>query len=330
MSELLNQTDKLWTGQASTAEPAFHPFAPLRVLEELAPGVAFYKGFVNITGVKTGEGLVLVDTGFVSPGRAQAQLRFPARLEPRAPAYGGVHARSRGSRLWVAAVSRRSARARLGGAAHRRPRQRAAQDAPLRRDRGLQLDHQFAPVRRRYAVAGRVPGADRHLRRSDRRSMLAVRASSCITPRARPTTTPGSGCRTRRPLCTGDLFIWAAPNAGNPQKVQRYAVEWAAALRAMAALGPELLLPGHGLPIAGAARVREALIDTATYLESLVHQTLERLNAGQTIYESSKRSARPPRWRRSPICGRCTTSPSSSCATCGAASAAGTAACRAN
>ena len=44
MSELLKQTDQLWSGQASVAEPAFHPFAPLRVLEELATGVAFYKG----------------------------------------------------------------------------------------------------------------------------------------------------------------------------------------------------------------------------------------------------------------------------------------------
>jgi alkyl sulfatase BDS1-like metallo-beta-lactamase superfamily hydrolase len=96
-----------------------------------------------------------------------------------------------------------------------------------------------------------------------------------------------------RTLCTGDLFIWAAPNAGNPQKVQRYAVEWAAALRAMAALGPELLLPGHGLPIAGAARVQEAILDTATYLESLVNQTLERLNAGETLYEILA-AVRPP------------------------------------
>ena len=52
----------------------------------------------------------------------------------------------------------------------------------------------------------------------------------------------------RRVLCTGDLFIWASPNCGNPQKVQRYAIEWARALRAMAALGAEVLLPGHGLP----------------------------------------------------------------------------------
>ena len=56
-------------------------------------------------------------------------------------------------------------------------------------------------------------------------------------------------------LAPGDLFIWAAPNAGNPQKVQRYAGEWAAALREMAALGAETMIPGHGLPIFGADRV---------------------------------------------------------------------------
>ena len=48
-------------------------------------------------------------------------------------------------------------------------------------------------------------------------------------------------------LFAGDMFIWASPNCGNPQKVQRYAEEWAAALRTMAALDAELLLPGHGL-----------------------------------------------------------------------------------
>ena len=51
-------------------------------------------------------------------------------------------------------------------------------------------------------------------------------ASSSTTPRARPTTTPGCGPG-RKVLCTGDLFIWATPNCGNPQKVQRYPREWA-------------------------------------------------------------------------------------------------------
>ncbi len=55
----------------------------------------------------------------------------------------------------------------------------------------------------------------------------------------------------RRVLCCGDLFIWASPNAGNPQKVQRYPLEWAQALRRMLALQPEYLLPGHGLPVVG-------------------------------------------------------------------------------
>jgi alkyl sulfatase BDS1-like metallo-beta-lactamase superfamily hydrolase len=89
----------------------------------------------------------------------------------------------------------------------------------------------------------------------------------------------------RKVLCTGDLFIWAVPNAGNPQKVQRYAHEWSVALREMAALGAELLLPGHGLPIAGRDRVRTALVDTAMLLESLHEQTLTLMNEGAPLNE---------------------------------------------
>ena len=61
MSELLKRTDRLWSGEASTAQADFHPFAGPRLLEELAPGVAFFKAFVNVTAVKTDDGLVLVD-----------------------------------------------------------------------------------------------------------------------------------------------------------------------------------------------------------------------------------------------------------------------------
>jgi alkyl sulfatase BDS1-like metallo-beta-lactamase superfamily hydrolase len=87
----------------------------------------------------------------------------------------------------------------------------------------------------------------------------------------------------RKVLCCGDFFIWACPNAGNPFKVQRYPREWALALREMATLGPEVLLPGHGLPIVGADRVEQALTDTAALLESLHDQTLDLMNAGATV-----------------------------------------------
>jgi len=94
-------------------------------------------------------------------------------------------------------------------------------------------------------------------------------------------------------LCTGDLFIWASPNCGNPQKAQRYCDEWAIALRKMADLGAEVLLPGHGLPIAGADRIAGALRDTARYLESLFDQTIEMMNGGARLDEIIH-TVRPP------------------------------------
>ncbi len=99
----------------------------------------------------------------------------------------------------------------------------------------------------------------------------------------------------RRVLCCGDLFIWASPNAGNPQKVQRYPLEWAQALRRMIELEPEYLLPGHGLPVVGAERVRQALGDTAELLETLVGQTLEVMNGGGRLDEAIHTVAVPAR-----------------------------------
>lgn len=81
-------------------------------------------------------------------------------------------------------------------------------------------------------------------------------------------------------ICSGDFVTWVFPNAGNPQKVQRYPLEWAKALRDMAAKEPELLLPAHGLPIEGKARIAEVLDTIATALETLVSQSLEMMNNG--------------------------------------------------
>lgn len=87
----------------------------------------------------------------------------------------------------------------------------------------------------------------------------------------------------RKVLHPGDLFIWAVPNAGNPQKVQRFASDWAKALRDMAACGAEIMLCGHGLPIFGADQVHRALTDTADLLDAIETQTLELMNRGVTL-----------------------------------------------
>jgi len=87
----------------------------------------------------------------------------------------------------------------------------------------------------------------------------------------------------RKAVMTGDFLIWNFPNAGNPQKVQRYPIEWAAALRKMIAKGPELLLPAHGLPIEGAERIARVLDDVATALETLVAEVVALMNAGANL-----------------------------------------------
>ena len=86
-----------------------------------------------------------------------------------------------------------------------------------------------------------------------------------------------------RAVCAGDLFIWQFPNAGNPQKVQRFAWEWAVALRAMAALEPELLLPAHGPALGGRHDIQLVLTETARAIESLHEQTLALMNAGARL-----------------------------------------------
>ena len=86
-------------------------------------------------------------------------------------------------------------------------------------------------------------------------------------------------------ICAGDFFIWCFPNAGNPQKVQRYPVEWAAPMREMADQGAELFLPAHGLPIEGRDRISGVLNDVASSLEYLVRETIDRMNQGARLDE---------------------------------------------
>ncbi|HMJ13384.1 MAG TPA: alkyl sulfatase dimerization domain-containing protein [Polyangiaceae bacterium] len=88
-------------------------------------------------------------------------------------------------------------------------------------------------------------------------------------------------CPERGVLCPGDLFIYAVPNAGNPQKVQRYPWDWANGLRQMAARKPRSLCPGHGGPVVNDPdKIQTMLLETASYLDVIVERTLAALNDG--------------------------------------------------
>lgn len=96
-------------------------------------------------------------------------------------------------------------------------------------------------------------------------------------------------------LCPGDLFIYGVPNAGNPQKAQRYPWDWADGLRQMAAKHPRSLAPGHGGPVVNdPEKIQRMLLETADYLDALVEQTLRALNDGSPPHTDLVYSVKPP------------------------------------
>jgi alkyl sulfatase BDS1-like metallo-beta-lactamase superfamily hydrolase len=101
-------------------------------------------------------------------------------------------------------------------------------------------------------------------------------------------------CPSKRVLCTGDTFVWCSPNAGNPYKVQRYAIDWARGLEEMAALKPLHLLPGHGPPMDGEERIQEALLTTAQFLRSIHDQVVAGMNEGKWLEDIIRDMDWPP------------------------------------
>lgn len=83
----------------------------------------------------------------------------------------------------------------------------------------------------------------------------------------------------RRTIVGGDFIVSSIPNAGTPFRVQRYVLEWAEAMEAMAALSPAAVISGHGDVYTDDAR--EMLTTTARALRWLEDDVVRRLNAGQ-------------------------------------------------
>ena len=287
--ELIELADRLWRGEDPGHATA--PLGPGAPLGEVTDGVAFLPNFANCSIVDTGDGLVMVDTGSaLTAERVFSEVRAwrPARLSHAVFSHGHIdHV------FGVGPFDEEAA-----GRGWPRPTVVAHALLPRRFERYVLTAGYNAVInRRQFGVEGlewpleyRYPdetyesttffdvGDDR----------FELRHEKGETDDATVTWLP-----VRRVLFTGDLFIWNSPNAGNPQKVQRYPQEWAEALRRMAALDAEYLLPGHGLPVFGAARVRQALTETAEYLEHLVAATLEVMNAGGRL-DDALHSVRAP------------------------------------
>ena len=285
--DVLDTADRLWNGEVSTT--SIHPLSPAPGIAEVADGVSFVPSFANVSAVRTGDGLMLVDTGSsIMAGEIHRRLREwdPGRLNTAVYSHGHID-HVFGVPVWAAEAAE---------AGWPEPVVVAHEALPARFDRYIKTAGYNGIINRRqfnlpsleWPTEYRYP--DRTYRDHLDLDVGGVRAelhhAKGETDDHTWTWFPDT-----RVLCCGDLFIWASPNAGNPQKVQRYPLEWADALRRMLALyeapggGPDVLLPGHGYPVVGADRVRQALGDTAELLESLVEQTLALMNAGARLDE---------------------------------------------
>jgi glyoxylase-like metal-dependent hydrolase (beta-lactamase superfamily II) len=287
--DLLETADRLFTGDLDIT--AHHPFSPSGELAEVAPGTAFVSAFANSAVFATESGLVMADTSselFCGHVHDAVRAWRPDRLDTAVFTHGHVdhcfgvdlYEQDAADQGWAPprVVAHHAITARF-----ERYRQTAGYNAIINK-RQFRLKEAYWPTRYRYPDETYTDSMD-----------LVIGGETFALVHARGETDDHTWLwnANRGVLCTGDLFIWASPNCGNPQKVQRYAIEWADALDTMAGLGAEILLPGHGLPIVGADRVRTALTDAASLLRFLHVETIKMMNEGARL-DDIVHSVRPP------------------------------------
>lgn len=262
-------------------------------LSAIADGIAVVEAFSHCVLFETDDGLIAFDTSGPQGGAlVVAEVR---RWRPDTPFNTVVYTHGHVDHVGGAGAFVADAE----GRGDRRPRFAGHENVPKRFDRYVLTDgynrvineRQFGQFRR--AGYGMTDGAPRFLPPTSPKPdttysdtlPLEVGGLAVQLNHARGETDDHTWAwiPAHKAICAGDFFIWNFPNAGNPQKAQRYPREWAGAMRAMAAQGAELFLPAHGLPIAGAGRIERVLNEVAEALEGLVGDTLKLMNEGARL-----------------------------------------------
>lgn len=271
--------DAIWRGAERIED--HHPLFAVGDLVEVAPDMAFVPSFANVAAVSTAEGLLLIDASsamFADHVRRQLRGWSQERVDRLVYTHGHI------DHVGAAAAFDEEAKDRGEPAPHVTAHERV----PLRFERYVRTAGYNAVInRRQFGIDDLTWPTDyRPPDQTYRESLTFELGGERVELHHAQGETddhtyvwmPGRGL-----LGCGDLFIWACPNAGNPQKVQRFPREWAIALRDMADLGATVMLPGHGFPVVGEERIREGLTSAAELLESLHDQTLTLMNEGAAL-----------------------------------------------
>jgi len=286
MGRLLELADAFWQGTSTEG----HPWQVTGQFEEIADGLFFVHVFANVSVLRTREGLVMVDTGaWLGRDRTFALVRRidPARLHTAIYTHGHADHAFGLPPFLAEAADKKLPRPRIVGHENVAPR--------FERYRKTHGYNATINARQFSTPASWPTEFDAPDTTYESELTLEVGGTTLELHHARGETDDHTWIflPQRKILFSGDQFIWVTPNAGNPQKVQRYAADWAVSLREMAAKEAEVLVPGHGLPIVGAERVRQALTDTAEWLEHLERETVARMNAGETL-DTILHEVKPP------------------------------------
>ncbi len=278
-----------WQGELDL----YHEFHPVERrfpdAEQLSDRALWFKGIASATAVDTGDGLVMLDTG----ARQDTEILYSeVRKWSRAPLSFAVFSHHHLDHIFGMGPFEREAEDRDWSP----PVVYAHELLPdnfdrYKRTRGLQKainSRQFSSVMPDFEMSRDFewPVDYRYPDRTYRNQIVLKQGDLTFElnhARGETEDHTWTWVPELELLHPGDLFIWAVPNAGNPQKYQRFPGEWASALRSMAAKGAGTLLPGHGLPIFGHNRVEEALTATAELLEFIEHSTVSLMNHGLSL-----------------------------------------------
>lgn len=292
MQDLLAYADRVWRGE-DTLAAYFSGELRKDGLSQLTEQVWMWPATGNVYVFPTSEGIVLFDTG---DRYSSDKLLAAVRAVSPAPVVSAIY--SHGHIDHVFGVGPFDAEAAQRSVA---PVSVVAHEAvPRRFDRyRLTAGYNALVNQRQFRAPGLVwPTVFRQPDRTYRdRLQLDIGGLGLQLRHGRGETDDATVAwlPEHRILCCGDFYAWNAPNAGNPQKVQRYVAEWVGMLEWMAGLGAEMLLPGHGVPIVGAERISMTLLGAAEILTVLHDAVLERMNAGATLDEILHADLLPPR-----------------------------------
>lgn len=254
-----------------------------RKTREIAPGVHFLAGFGNTTFVLGSDGVAVVDPGlFTSGPRVVRELRAITDLPVRYVIYTHGHydhAFGTPAVLDDAAARGHDAPDVVG---HVNVAKRFARYAKTAGHLAHTFDAQFASwspnggdvVRKARYCPPTVEYEDRLLLDGLGGRPIELRHGLGETDDHTWVWVPDA-----RVIVGGDFIVSSLPNAGTPFRVQRYVLEWAEALEAMAAVEPAAVVSGHGDVFTTDAT--DMLLTTSRALRWLDAEVVRRINEGQ-------------------------------------------------